>query len=166
MSIDLVKAKKTDLELFKIWHKRYIIEYRKTESRLDRQVNDHVNPVGWNHIDSNPIYWIKKGNMILGYVTTLVLSDSLHPNDKFNVIEDIFIDKKYRHNGIATFIRNLLRQSHNIQGVLIDKIRLINLGLYYVNQGFKSFNVLPEHNLLVIRYKEPEPDIGWISLTP
>lgn len=164
--LSVAKASKTDLELFRIWHKRYVEEYRKTESRPDREINDHVNMVGWNSIDSNPIYWIKFKNQTIGYVTTLVLTDTLHPDEKFNVIEDIYVSKQYRHKGIATFIRNMLKQNFNIEGILIDKIRLINLAPYYIGQGFKSMNYLPDHDLIVIRYAEAEPDIGWAPMIP
>jgi hypothetical protein len=164
--LSVVQAKKTDLDLFRIWHKRYVEEYRKTESRPDRKVTDHVNIIGWNSIDSNPIYWIKYKNQTIGYVTTLVLRDTLNPDIGFNVIEDMYVSKQHRHKGIATFIRNMLRHDFCIEGVLIDKARLIKLCVYYIEQGFKSMNFLPDHDLIVIRYADAEPAIGWKSMVP
>jgi len=142
--LSVVQAKKTDLDLFRIWHKRYVEEYRKTES----------------------IYWIKYKNQTIGYVTTLVLRDTLNPDIGFNVIEDMYVSKQHRHKGIATFIRNMLRHDFSIEGVLIDKARLIKLCVYYVEQGFKSMNFLPDHDLIVIRYADAEPAIGWKSMVP
>ena len=125
-------AKEEDINIIKKMEKKLIEEELKYDDKLDINYNDSCTK--YINDDRSYIIVVEKDNNKLGYLYGYIYGKRGPISGKCAVLNNIYIDDKYRGNGIGSLLVDYFKN-----WCIEKNIDYIEVNVYYKNELAKSF---------------------------
>ena len=91
------------------------------------------------------VFLIRKDSKVIGIVDVMMMASRLNLNDKYSLIQNMFIETEHRRKGYAEQVRKELIKTHNVKGTVVTYARARELRDYYRSNGFFYIRPFPEY---------------------